>query len=171
MKKILIILLINTLFLSLIKGQSSKSQAVNEIDRLYQKYKGMDSVEITNVYGTFKAVISVDFNENGKPKEITISGAISEDGFQIVDQFLNDMTIRKKANGYKEVQTDISPMTNGVALTKGFYYTRISKSYGDLPGIHTGYGDPIPPMHYMKFSITNGDVRRTAGARSKQVDF
>jgi hypothetical protein len=171
MKKAFILLFISTLMSSLVNGQSTKAQAVNEIDRLYQKYKGMDSVEITNVYGTFKAVISVDLNETGKPKEITISGAISEDGFQIVDLFLNDMTIRKKANGYKEVQTDISPMTNGVALTKGFYYTRISKSYGDLPSIHTGYSDPIPSMHYMKFSITSGDVRRAAGSKSKQVDF
>jgi len=132
----------------------------------------MDSVEITNAYGTFYAYISVEFNDEGKPKEISISGSVAGAEIQAVERFINDIIIQKKAKGYHEVNSDFIPTGYNIALTKGYLYTRISKKYQDTEPIHLGNGfDPIPSMHYIEFSVTDGDVKRAAGKGSNNIDF
>ncbi|HMH24163.1 MAG TPA: hypothetical protein VK563_20410 [Puia sp.] len=154
-------------------AQTKNVKPANEIDRLYQKYKGVDSVEITNPYGTFKADIYVELNKEGKPMEITMSGNVGGTEIEAVKQFIIGLIRQKKANGYHIVGDDYDEglLNATVALTKGNLYTRILQMDKETEPIYLHNGGYIPAEHYISFSITNGDVKRAAGPKSSKVDF
>jgi hypothetical protein len=140
-----------------LKRTENKPPAINEIDRLYKKYKGMDSAFITNAYGTFMTYIIITFNEAGKPKTIVMKGL--NENAEVVEHFVKNLIADRKAKGYV-LQPPSSPY-NGDIYEKGPLYTRIY-TYA----IHQEDGS-----RGILFEIENGDIIRIAGPKATNADF
>lgn len=149
------------------KRHRSSPPAINEIDRLYKKYKGVDSMLITNVNGSFYAHISVEFNTEGKPQSITLKGESTN--IETVKLFIKDLKEDRESKGYT-LQPPSSDITsyNGDTYVKGSLYTRFNQftmTWDDIRESHLK-GSPS-----ISFTIENGDVKRIAGSKATKVDF
>lgn len=107
MKHLKISILILTIFSSshFLVAQSTKKTTVSkqpetsEIDKVYEKYKGLNKIDIPTTYGNIKGDINIKFNRVNKPSSIIIMQ--ETDNARALSQFLSDLINQKIINGYK----------------------------------------------------------------------
>ncbi|MDR2065773.1 MAG: hypothetical protein LBP85_08725 [Prevotellaceae bacterium] len=93
-------------FVTIIYGQQTKQNTfqqpkvtIKEIDRLYKKYKDMESVTIYSTFGEIKGNISIELNSDNKPESITISG--NTQNTDAIAEIVYDLIQQKVKEGYK----------------------------------------------------------------------
>lgn len=177
-----IFIFISTVCVSQTKAKKKVTHVKLEIDRLSEKYKDQRNTIIYFPGGTIEGEIYIDLNDDGKPKEISISGK-SQD-VNTVSKFLSYFIKQKISKGFKEdgeyltnTAWDASSIESRLTgfgsveftLMKGKEYTIISCNdvrplRSDMPGINEFHV-------YYQFVITTGDMRRIANKKSQTFDF
>jgi hypothetical protein len=85
-----------------INAQTKKATTQNEIDRLYEKYKGSDSITLYTAFGELRGKVSIIYNT--KPASIIIKGD-SQNKDAIVE-FLYNTILMKQKQGYVIISPD-----------------------------------------------------------------
>ena len=177
---------VTTLTITIITTFSFAQKATQlEIDRLYKQYKDKESITITFPNGTISANVNTYLNEQDKPYEIELSGKES-DG-KTLSYFLSYFIKQKASKGFKEqgyfsykdtytpdwIQHAFeSPFDPGIELSleKGKEYCIITATKTKVKKWNTGI-DHLDYEYSFTFTLTNGDMRRKGGDKSKPFDF
>jgi len=93
--KTFLLLLISSCFWSFATGQVK----TKEVDALYQKYKNLDSISVTNANGTIKLAVTILLNTNGKPIFIVLTGYA--DNLEIANTIIKKLEVEKEKAGFK----------------------------------------------------------------------
>jgi hypothetical protein len=96
-------------------------QKVNEIDSLYEKYKGKQTITINSTFGEVEGNISVTMNPQKKPVEITIFGEIKN--FDAISEIIYESIQEQLKKGYEhysgeQVESQRILYPNGVDYIK-----------------------------------------------------
>lgn len=161
-----------------------------EIDRLYANYKDQESTSIYFPGGSLYGEVSIDLNDNGKPREISITG--KEDDVKTISKFLSYYIKQKVSKGFKEdgeismntgwdassIEFSLDHFDNEIRinLIKGKEYTtiycykdKVKHQFAEF-GSKEYFENKFQIIYY-NFVVTTGDMRRIAGSNSKPFDF
>jgi hypothetical protein len=117
----LLLLLISSGFCSIATGQAK----TKEVDALYQKYKNLDSISVTNANGTVKLAVTISLNTNGKPISIVLTGYA--DNSEIANTIIKKLEADKEKAGFKYSSTSTqysSEILSVSVYTKGTQYAK-----------------------------------------------
>jgi hypothetical protein len=143
-----------------------QSKAINEIDRLVQKYKDVPRFTLTNVYGEVITEFDIKYNVNNKPYSISMVGKTENQKAlaAVIYSFIQE----KRKKGYiapdknstynlDEIESDITNLDEGFIKGDMVFIIKTSSSF------ETG-------TQVISFTITNGDLKRKT-VTGKKVDF
>lgn len=153
---------------------TKKTVQINEIDRLYGKYKNSDSLTISNEFGTFKAKIVIGKLPDGRPYEISVVGNISDRLEPALDEFIKSIVIDRRKKGYNSEHSlqnqSVEDELYNADMSKGILY--LSDRYAtDIRVTKGGIIDTTRNSYhgYIIFLIANSDYKRVP--EKSKVDF
>ena len=127
----------------------------NDLDNLYEHWKGMDSVSYP--LGKFKVQIAATrIVSNGKPVSLLITGSVPRWEDEIARQFVQDMISEQIKKGYKlDRVTD-----SGTFYTRQHYYMKYKELNGILfnPENYTFQFEFVDTIRAASGSITRGAI-------------
>jgi hypothetical protein len=90
----------------------TQQQNVNEIDRLYNKYKNKETITIYSTFGELNGTISTEMNASNKPESIEIYGTTNDT--DAISEIIYELIKQKLKQGYKhysgnQVERVVSP--------------------------------------------------------------
>ena len=167
-------------------SQKTKQSTSNllEIDRLYGKYKDIESTTILFPGGSLEGNIHIDMNDQNKPSEIRISGGTINT--KDLSQFIFDFIRQKINKGFRQVgengndasfiefELDHLDKPLEIKLIKGKEYTTIycyREKQNYFANALNGNNMNSHDYKYVNFELTTGDMRRVIGSREQPFDF
>ncbi|MDR2127091.1 MAG: hypothetical protein LBP63_09715 [Prevotellaceae bacterium] len=116
--------------------KKAQPKSVNEIDRLYNKYKDKETITIYSSFGELKGEISTEMNASNKPESITISG--TTDGIDAISEIIYELIKQKLKQGYKHYSGEQVGYYTGVDDIK--QHIKFNLLAGEKEEDYYGYG-------------------------------
>ncbi len=177
------------------KKPATKQQSLSEIDRLYNKYKNIDTITLYTSTYNLEGFVYISFNDNKKPYSISISGnsksTISFDyDKKAISEFLSNTIKMKIKQGYKRVDGD--EFINANSYYQEIYSSLNDYGYSSLGESSFDYNYPDYNVAFKKsnmyfvvtanckknngildysWSIETTDTKRQAGKNAINFDF
>jgi hypothetical protein len=176
-----------SLFAVVISNAIQAQAKQKDIDILYQKYKNLDTITVTNANGTVKLAVKIIMNGNGKPQSITLVGYVdnSTSANSLIDKLEND----KEKSGYKfsssatvysEEILNVNVYTKGTQYAKYGVSTDLFSKSDTPPPYETGTEEQKKrraQMYYFALMggcfvyMEVGDISRKVNDKSEEFKF
>lgn len=154
------------------KKQSATSSL--DVDRLYAKYKGKESITLYTPQEEIRANIVIQYNEAGKPSAVILYGTYTSGA--AITNIIESLTAAKEKAGYKHTSSDKSylpgqeqmpevlrDVVNVEVYQKGTQYAKYGPVYALLQDSNSDAKE--------SFYFEVGDLRRQARGATQPFTF
>jgi hypothetical protein len=179
MKMRLLMLLLALPMLMTAQTKKPKAPVTLDVDRLYAKYKDMETVTIHSADGDITAHVQIELNEAGKPYSVILFGyqfSTTSD----LERVISSLTSAKEKAGYKfQGLSSVSfigkyndkPVYESVLTSlyqKGSQYAKYGMTaMNERTELNGAYKKPIGNFFYFEV----GDVRRRSTGKQEPFTF